>query len=188
MKLLNIKKAAIFGLFLGASIPAGAQEAQVPRYHLKPSDVSVPEGAELGKYRRSIQPFGNWDLICDEDLKAMKKVCNVTQTILDGESNFVFSWSLAADDKGNPAMIMRVPATVGEGKEITLAFPSRKEKVSMTVRGCTPTNCLAYLPVGPVLRQEISKGGAARISFKTDATAVDLQLPLDGLGTALGAI
>lgn len=78
--------------------------------------------------------------------------------------------------------------TVGEGKEITLAFPSRKEKVSMTVRGCTPTNCLAYLPVGPVLRQEISKGGAARISFKTDATAIDLQLPLDGLGTALGAI
>ncbi|MEJ1118466.1 invasion associated locus B family protein [Phyllobacterium sp. CCNWLW109] len=108
--------------------------------------------------------------------------------LLDGESNFVFSWSLAADDKGNPAMIMRVPATVGEGKEITLAFPSRKEKVSMTVRGCTPTNCLAYLPVGPVLRQEISKGGAARISFKTDATAVDLQLPLDGLGKALGAI
>ena len=33
----------------------------------------VPQGAELGRYRRTIQPFENWELRCDENLKTKKK-------------------------------------------------------------------------------------------------------------------
>jgi invasion protein IalB len=173
--------------FMGAGL-AGAQEAGAPQYRLKPSDVVVPEGSEVGKYRRIVQPFDNWTLICDEDLKSMKKVCNIAQTIINAAGETVFSWSLAGDDKGQPMMILRVPPSIGEGKDIVLSFPSRKEKTSVPVRGCTEVICLAYLPVGPVLREEIGKEGAARISYPGPLGRVDLQLPLADLGKALASI
>lgn len=186
-----VKAARIFLLVLSFSSlgpVAGAQEAGTPQYRLKPSDVVVPQGAEVGKYRRIIQPFDNWTLICDEDLKSMKKVCNIAQTIIGASGETVFSWSLAGDDKGNPTMILRVPPSVGEGKEIVISFPSRKEKTSAPIRGCTEAICLAYLPVGPVLREEIGKEGAVRISYAGASGRVDLQLPLADLGKALASI
>ncbi|MCX8280615.1 invasion associated locus B family protein [Phyllobacterium sp. 0TCS1.6C] len=180
---------ALLALVLFVSPPAGAEEpGTAPHYRLKPSDVALPEGAVPGTYRRIIQPFGNWDLICDEDLKAMKKVCNITQTIIGAADEVVFSWSLAANDKGRPMMIMRVPVGVGAGSEIAVGFPSRREKVMVAVQGCTEAICLAYLPVGPVLREEIGKGGAARISYPLAAENVNLQLPLADLKEALASI
>ena len=53
------------------------------RYRIKPSDVAVPPDVKLGDYQRTIRPFENWTLICDENLKARKKVCNVSQIIED---------------------------------------------------------------------------------------------------------
>lgn len=61
-----------------------------PSYSIKPSEVTVPPGAELGRYRRIIQPFENWNLICDENLKTMKKICNITQSIVDQNGQFAF--------------------------------------------------------------------------------------------------
>jgi invasion protein IalB len=44
-----------------------------------------------GQYKRTIQPFENWTLICDENLKKKEKVCNLSQIISDASGNQVFA-------------------------------------------------------------------------------------------------
>lgn len=63
----------------GGLVPAAGQVAST--YRIKPSDVVLPPEVKLGDYQRTIRPFDNWTLICDENLKARKKVCNVSQII-----------------------------------------------------------------------------------------------------------
>nr|WP_245426485.1 invasion associated locus B family protein [Phyllobacterium bourgognense] len=156
---------------------------------MKPSEVAIPEGAELGRYRRTIQPFENWELRCDENLKAKKKICNITQTILDGQGQFAFSWSLAATENGKPLMILRTRSELGEGKPVTLSFPSRKEPVAVETNGCDSNVCVTYLPVGPVLREQIAKEANVQVSYSaTGETTLVFEAPLKGLSAALAAI
>ena len=62
---------------------AAGQEPVASGYRIKPSDVALPPDAKLGEYQRTTRPFENWTLICDENLQARQKVCNVTQIIED---------------------------------------------------------------------------------------------------------
>jgi invasion protein IalB len=169
--------------------PAAGQEFSNSGYSIKPSEVSVPQGAELGRYRRTIQPFENWELRCDENLKAKKKICNITQTILDGEGRFVFSWSLAATEGGKPMMILRTRPGLGPEKPISLTFPARKEPVMIATNACDANVCVTYLPVGPVLREQIAKEANVQVFYK-DTAEVPLvfEAPLKGLSAALAAI
>lgn len=64
-------------IWLGAAASAAAQGAPPAGYAVKPSDVAVPEGETLGEFRRMIQPFKNWTLICDESLKSKRRVCKI---------------------------------------------------------------------------------------------------------------
>jgi invasion protein IalB len=151
--------------------------------------VVIPEGAELAKYRRTIQPFENWELRCDENLKAKKKICNITQTILDRQGQFAFSWSLAATENGKPLMILRTRSGLGEGKAVILSFPSRKEPVTIETNGCDANVCVALLPVGPVMREQIAKEANVQVSYKDTAeTTLVFEAPLKGLAAALAAI
>ena len=149
----------------------------------------MPQGAEIGRFRRMIQPFENWTLICDENLKTMKKVCNITQTILDGEGQFAFSWSLAATEGGKPMMILRTRPNLGQNKPVTLKFPGRETPVTAATHACDASVCIALLPVGPVLREQIAKAVTAQISYEADPeAALAFGAPLDGLAEALAAI
>ncbi len=145
----------------------------------------------FGSYRRLGvgQPFANWTLICDENLKTMKKVCNITQSIVDSEGQFAFSWSLAATEGGKPMMILRTRAELGEGKPVALNFPGRKEPVATLTDACDANVCVTYLPVGPVLREQIAKEANAQVSYKDTAeTTIVFEAPLKGLSATLAAI
>lgn len=164
-----------------------------PGYSIKPSEVSLPADVPLGQYRRMIQPFRNWTLICDENLKVEKRVCNVSQTIVDAAGAAAFSWSLAATQAGDPLMILRAPPTVGAGNTIELSFDDGQAPVQVSVSGCNETVCIAYLPVGPRMRGYVGKKAVAEISYvRTPAQGppvkVALRAPLDGLSDALAAI
>lgn len=169
--------------------PAAGQELSNSGYSIKPSEVSVPQGAELGRYRRTIQPFENWELRCDENLKAKKKICNITQTILDGEGRFAFGWSLAATEGGKPMMGLRTRPGLGRNKPITLKFPGRDAPVITKTYACDANVCVTYLPVGPVLREQIAKEANVQLSYKDTAEApLVFEAPLKGLSAALAAI
>ncbi|MEP7456811.1 invasion associated locus B family protein [Phyllobacterium sp. SB3] len=176
-------------MFLSGSLPASGQELPVSEYSIKPSEVALPEGAELGSYRRTIQPFENWDLRCDENLKAKKKICNVTQTILDQAGHFAFSWSLAATEDGNPLMILRTRPDAGANKRVILHFAGRKDPVIAETSGCDVNVCVAILPVGPIMREQITKAVVARISYEAGSSVVlTFNAPLKGLAAAVAAI
>ncbi len=149
----------------------------------------MPQGAEISRFRRMIQPFENWTLICDENLKTMKKVCNITQSIVDSEGQFAFSWSLAATEGGKPMMILRTRPNWARTSLSTLKFPGRKDASSARPTPAMRVFALTFLPVGPVLREQIAKAAKAQISYEADPeAALAFGAPLDGLAEALAAI
>jgi invasion protein IalB len=172
------------------SVPrAVGQEQATPAYRIKPSDVAVPPGVKLGDYQRTTRPFENWTLICDENLQARKKVCNISQSFVDQSQAMVFSWSLAADEKGKPFMILRTPSQAGAGSRLSLKLAGRKQAVDVQLQGCDASVCVGYVPVGPVLREQIGKETTVQVSYSLPSGAtVSLDAPFKGLKTALSTI
>lgn len=48
--------------------------------------------------------------------------------------------------------------------------------------------CVALLPVGPVMREQIAKAAIVHISYGAAPESIALEAPLRGLSTALAAI
>ncbi|WP_245273400.1 invasion associated locus B family protein [Mesorhizobium sp. WSM3224] len=168
---------------------AVAQEQAPSAYRIKPSDVAVPPDVKLGEYQRTTRPFENWTLICDENLQARKKVCNISQSFVDQNQAQIFSWSLAADEKGKPFMILRTPSATGAGSKLSLKIAGRKQPLDVQLQGCNASVCVGYVPVGPMLREQIGKETTVQVSYSLPSGAtVSLDAPFKGLKTALSAI
>lgn len=196
-----LKRAGIFGVFLSAlsalavlsigSAKAAAAQAEVePIYAIKQSDVRVPPGIALGQYRRITEPFPNWTLICDENLKTKQRVCNITQNIVDDAGASVFSWSLAATQNGQPLLILRVPPQSGADAVIHLGLNDGGEIVPVKISACDQNVCVAYQNIGPRLRAAIKKGTSVEVIFNdgTHTKDVAFRTPLVGLSSAFSGI
>ncbi|MBB6413005.1 invasion associated locus B family protein [Mesorhizobium sangaii] len=171
----------------GGLAPAAGQVAS--QYRIKPSDVAVPPEVKLGDYQRTIRPFGNWTLICDENLKARKKVCNVSQVIEDTSGKMAFSWSLAATQDGKPYMILRTAPNAKSDGLVSLKFEGRSEAIDVHLNGCNEMVCVGMLPVGPVMRQQISQNATPAISYSTvDGQTITVTATLKGLTDALSPV
>lgn len=144
----------------------------------------------LGQYRRMVQPFLNWILVCDENLKISRKVCNASQTFVGPDRSVIFSWSLAATEDGQPYFILRTPPAVGVNGSVTLSLPDGGKLVSVAIKGCSSSLCIAYQPAGPRLRNAVQRRLEVIISYSTEPSspAVKIYAPLDGLIDALAAI
>jgi invasion protein IalB len=175
-------------LLLAGPLAAG-QEAVPSGYRIKPSEVVVPPDAKLGEYQRTTRPFENWTLICDENLKARQRVCNVTQIVEDQAGQVAFSWSLAATKEGNLFMILRTAPVAKSDGLVSLSFEGRKEPVKIQLDGCNEAVCIGMLPVGPIMREQISKNAASTISYPTtDGRTINVTATLKGLSKAVAAI
>jgi invasion protein IalB len=187
------RAASVVSLVMACLLLSGQNSAgQAPAgsdYRIKPSDVALPPNAKLGGYRRITQPFENWTLICDENLQARQKVCNVTQTIEDSAGRLAFSWSLAASKDGKPYMILRTAPDARYPGPISLRLQGQANPVKVQLDGCNATVCVGMLPVGPVLREQISKSATPEVSYETTGgRTVTLPATLKGLSKAVEAI
>jgi invasion protein IalB len=168
---------------------AVGQVANPPGFRIKPSEVVVPPDAKLGDYQRTIRPFENWTLICDENLKVRQRVCNVTQIIENQAGQVAFSWSLAANKAGKPYMILRTAPIAKNDGLISLRFEGRKDPVQIKLDGCSQVVCIGMLPVGATMREQITKNAAPTISYlTTDGRTISVTATLKGLSTAVKAI
>lgn len=176
-------------LILLGGAPAAGQEPSTQVYRIKPSEVVIPADVPTGQYQRTIRPFENWTLICDENLKERKKVCNITQIIEDPAGNSVFSWSLAATEDGKPYFLLRAPPNMPSDGKVSLYFDGRQNPVDVSLQGCNETVCIAMVPVGPILRGQIAKAANPKISFPTvSGETTTVTTSLAGLDKALAAI
>lgn len=166
---------------------AGPAIAEGQPYRVKLTDISIPDGASLGDVRRSFQPFPNWTLICDENLKARVKICNVTQTFADADGATVFSWSLAATEGGEPVFILRVPAHMHLKGPISVK-PAKGGALSATVQACDASTCIATIPLNRTLSGEIAAAEPVTVSYEIASGPVTLSAPLNGLARAVAAI
>ncbi|WP_284767281.1 MULTISPECIES: invasion associated locus B family protein [Agrobacterium] len=188
-----MKKTAGLLLMLAASTtPQGlsaTEQNRVAQFFVKPSDVQVPRGLDWGQYRRIVQPFENWTLICDEDLKKKEKVCNISQTIIDRFNKQVFSWSLAATRDGAPMMILRAPSGTNTRVPLRVIFPGREKPVLVDYRGCDELVCIAIMAVGAIAREHIGRSSDLSFIYALDVgRQVTVSAPLQGLKSALEAI
>lgn len=170
----------------GGPAPVAAQMA--PPYRIKPSDVVVPPDVKLGQYQRTIRPFENWTPICDENLKARKKVCNISQVIEDRAGKMAFNWSLAATQDGKPYMIVRTAPNARSDGPVSLKFDG-KQPIDVHLDGCNEMVCVGMLPVGPLMRQQIAQKATPAISYATvDGQTITVTATLKGLSEALAPI
>ncbi|MGX7874715.1 invasion associated locus B family protein [Mesorhizobium sp. ORM6] len=171
----------------GGLVPAAGQVTSP--YRIKPSDVVLPPDVKLGDYQRTIRPFENWTLICDENLKARKKVCNVSQIIEDASGKMAFSWSLAATQDGKPYMILRTAPNARSDGLVSLKFDGQAQPIDVHLNGCNEMVCVGMLPVGPVIRQQISRKATPVISYPTvDGQTITVTATLKGLTAALSPL
>jgi invasion protein IalB len=176
-------------IWICAAVEAAAQPAPSAAYTVKPSDVTVPAGETLGEFRRLIQPFRNWTLICDESLKSRRRVCNITQTIVDAQGAVAFNWSLAATADGKPLMIMRVPAAAGAGQPIELTMGTKPDRIVAPTDRCDARFCGVTIAIGDMLRRHIRAGTPCQVSYPLpQGEPVVLQAPLEGLYQALSKL
>jgi invasion protein IalB len=179
----------VMACFLLSGQHSAGQATTSSEYRIKPSDVALPPNVKPGNYQRTNRPFENWTLICDENLQARQKVCNVTQTIEDPAGRLAFSWSLAATKDGKPYMILRTAPDAKDSGLISLKFQGRTEPVKVHLDGCNATVCVGMLPVGPVVREQISKGTTPEVSYETTGgKTITLTATLKGLSKAVEAI
>jgi invasion protein IalB len=157
-------------------------------YTVKPSEVAVPDGEQLGQFRRVIQPFENWTLICDESLKSKRRVCNLTQSIVNQQGSPVFNWSFVATADGKPLVVMRVPAAVGEGGVIGLALGDGRDRIVAQADRCDAAVCTATIAIGQMLRRHIQAGTDCTVTYDLPEGEVSFQAPLEGLFAALSAM
>lgn len=156
---------------------------------VKPSDVAIPAGETLGEFRRMIQPFRNWTLICDESLKSRRRVCNITQTIVNGQGAVAFNWSLVATADGKPLMVMRVPAAIGAAQPIELAMGAKPDRIVAQTDHCDAGFCFATIAIGDMLRRHIQAATPCLVSYHLpEAGLITLEAPLDGLSGALSKL
>ena len=191
--ILSVCLSALSALFVVGNASATETTTQVSReksYRIKPSDVQVPSGVSLGQYRRIIEPFPNWTLICDENLKTKLRICNVTQNIIDSSGANVFSWSLAASQNGHSFFILRAPPQSGVGKMIHLGLDDGGNIVHVKIDKCDQNVCVAYQNVGPRLRAAIKKSASVGIIFDDGSVADNFAFKTSfaGLELALSGI
>lgn len=185
--LIRLFACSIFASLLSCSLAAGQERND--GYRIKPSEVVPPSDVKLGDYQRTIRPFENWTLICDEKVKARQRVCNVTQTIENQQGQIAFSWSLAATKEGSPYMIVRTAPIANANAPVTFAFEGRKDPVKIRLDGCNQAVCIGMLPVGPIMRDQISKNSSPTISFASKSgKTISVVAPLSGLSEAVEAI
>jgi len=125
--------AVIGTLFCGVQAVLGAPGAA--GYRLKGPDIVLPPGVPLGQYRRFFQPFPNWTLVCDQNLKTQQVVCNVSQTLVDTKGRQVFSWSLAAEEGGRPYFILRTALNADTRAGIELQTANATEPINVPFKG-----------------------------------------------------
>jgi invasion protein IalB len=181
----------LVGLAMMGSAAFATEQQQAPSavYAVKPSDVIVPDGEKLGDFRRVIQPFKNWTLICDESLKSKRRVCNFTQSIINQKGAIVFNWSLVATAGGKPLMMMRVPAAVGMGQPIRLALGKKPDWIVAQTDRCDASLCFAVIAIGDVLKRHIRTGTDCAISYQiSQSETIAFDAPLDGLYAALAGL
>lgn len=189
MGLAAILAVLVVGPVVAQTTPPMAVAQPQSDYSVKPSDVALSKGVEFGQYRRFIQPYENWVLNCDENLKTKQRICNVSQIIIDAQGATVFSWSLAATKDGKPMMILRVPPAAGQDGTVNLTFPGRKQPVMVKTSQCDDTVCLGLVPVGAIFREHINKMSTVGVSFDFDPLGkISLNAPLKGLSQALSDI
>jgi hypothetical protein len=86
-------------------------------------------------------------------------------------------------------MIVRTAPIAKPDGQISFRFETRNQPVEIEVEGCNQAVCLGMLPVGPVMREQISKHAAPVISYPTrDGKTISVHATLKGLADAVEAI
>lgn len=179
---------AVFGAALPLYPAWGQNAGKAVSYSVRPPPLAVPSG-EPGAVRRSIMQFYHWTLLCDTVFADNTQVCNVSQAVWNNDNAMVFSWSLAASDKGDPFMLLRTAPNADTKSPVRLAVKGSRQSVDIAFVGCNDKVCIAQTPVGPLLTQAIKNRSDITISYRLAGQGIfSFDTSFLGLKEAVAAI
>lgn len=156
-----------------------------PVFQVSPSALEVPAGVPLGAYRRTIHPFENWTLFCDDNLAEKIRLCDIRQEIEIKGAGVIFSWALSATENGAPMMKIVAPAGIGKNGRVRLTFTDGSY-YEATMASCNQSTCETYTPAGPKTQQHIEEELPISISFNVPPVGqLSFKAPMKGLKNAL---
>lgn len=166
----------------GSVAPAERDVAPPPAFAIK----SVAGAPARPGVRRTIETFGGWTLICDEEKR--RRICNASQSIAAAAGGLAFSWSLAATKGGEPVFVLRAPVAGFPARTVTLDFGGQETVIRLP--NCDAALCIGFLPLDPgIVRQIKGRAGVTiRYRLREGAVPVTIRTSLDGLGVAIGSI
>ncbi|MBE7220234.1 MAG: invasion associated locus B family protein [Caulobacteraceae bacterium] len=187
-KLLHVV-VALWAATIAVSTSATADQALTAPVAVKPPDMILPPGLKPGAFRRIIQPFGVWTLICDENLTSHTRLCNVSQTLVDATGKTVFSWSLAASQAGAPIFIVRLPAALAGDHFVQIVFGGKAPgEAGVILDTCGAAVCLGYLDVDAKIRRHIAAKAKVAVKVRIGARVETFDTTLDGLEPAVASL
>ncbi|RVB50481.1 invasion associated locus B family protein, partial [Mesorhizobium sp. M7A.F.Ca.CA.004.06.1.1] len=72
---------------------------------------------------------------------------------------------------------------------VSLKFDGQKQPIDVHLNGCNEMVCVGMLPVGPVMRRQISQNATPAISYSTvDGQTITVTATLKGLSEALSPL
>ncbi|NNM73537.1 invasion associated locus B family protein [Enterovirga aerilata] len=184
---MRLVRSSAFGLAAAmlcsaAQVASGAEQT----YRIKPFD-NAP-GAQNGEIRRSIQPFGGWTLICDEQVRQRTRVCNVSQVVVDSSGEMAFSWTLAGTRSGEAVMIVRMPRANETRQWVGLKLEGVAKAVDVPLTSCDERVCLGFLGVNREITQALRRGDPAEVIFTQNGRFRTIPTSTAGLSAALRSV
>lgn len=180
-----MRKFFLLMLLMTALAVSGLSAHAQPEFRVRPSSVIVPDGIPIGQYKRSIHPFENWTLVCDDNLATKIRLCDIRQEVEIIGAGVIFSWALTATENGPPMMKLLGPAGIGVNGEIIMTFnDGSTHRVRML--SCNASNCVGHSPAGPKTQQHIKENLTINISFDIKGLGnISFAVPMKGLSNAL---
>lgn len=182
----RLPHAAIAAVALGAAAAASAHAAEGA---IRPKPAEIGTADAPGEVRRIIHPFGDWTLVCDENLKKKQKICNVSQSFVNGDGATVFSWSLAATRGGTPVLILRARNDGSqEARTVKVAMAGLRAPQSVWLSTCDSAICVGYHEVGAEFGRKLRGGGEAEVTVTYAGKPTVVASELKNLNAALAAL
>jgi invasion protein IalB len=138
------------------------------------------------------ETFGDWSVVCSRQAGATDRVCEVNTAVrLRDQASPVARIAVLRPAKDKPArMVALVPVNVSVGSPVKIGGNAGKLDVSLPLRSCVPTACLAEVELTKEQAQLLStpaKAAAQLTVMDAAGRTATLQFSLRGLDQALDA-
>jgi invasion protein IalB len=170
--------------FAQAQSPVATEQAPTSAPITFATAVLPGEKVAPGNFVRTIRPFNEWSLNCDQ-LLGVRRVCTL-ETSVRGSDGAEIVWRLANLSNGLLAMVVRTPRDLDEAYGLHYGA----EGMEKTEKGlkCGQSFCVLVAPFGGKTAEFVLGAATVTIGYSRGGRPQSANVPMAGFKEALDAI